>query len=168
LDDQLRFARALARRFADYDTLIATNTAEAIAVAERRHVDAAIVDFYIHTPTRCELGTNAIAALRVVNPCLVAVMLTGAELSFETHRELQRLDAPPYEKCDDSVAKIRAYFDGIPEIPSNFKVPTLHEAKARHARTLIAAFGSMSEAARRTKQDRRTLQRILNKGSKKN
>jgi ActR/RegA family two-component response regulator len=166
VDDKADFARSIARRFSDYEGLVATDGAAAIAHARARRLDNAIVDLFIQNDGICEWGVDVIVSLRRIHPPLQAVILTGADLSHQTHRELARIGVLAYLKDSDEVARIRNYFDGIEESASVQRVPTPEEANARYMRTVVAAYGSMSAAARRIGRDRRTIQRILKKNAR--
>ncbi len=163
-DDTLReqLARAFvsrgfeARAAADYD--------EAMALAGDEPPELAVVD--LRMPGRS--GLELVRDLKAVDATIKIVVLTGYG-SIATAIDAMKLGAvyylPKPADADDILAAF-ARGEGAPLEPSQgeFAAPSLERLKWEHINLVLAdCGGNVSEAARRLKMHRRTLQRMLNK-----
>jgi two-component system response regulator RegA len=163
-DERLRdsLARALTKR--GYDVRCAGNYEEALAIAQATSPELAVVDLRMPGPSGLEL----LRALKELDPETRIVVLTGYG-SIATTIDAMRLGAVYYLQKPADADEILAAFaraDAPPldAIPDHLDPPSLERVKWEHvARVLSDAGGNVSEAARKLKLHRRSLQRMLQK-----
>ena len=161
VDDDASFANTLARALArrGMTVSIAHTSAEAIALANNNRFDRAIVDLKIDTDS----GLDLIASVRLSQPALQIVMLTGYS-SIATAVEAVKRGATNY-LCKPASAEqiLNAFNDdvdtAIPDTP-----PSVNRLEWEHIqRVLNEHDGNVSATARALGMHRRTLQRKLQK-----
>jgi len=154
-----RLGRALVRR--GHTILEAGDYGSALELVKREGPELAVVDLRMPGPSGLELVRDALA----VDPRLRIVVLTGYG-SIATATEAIRLGALNYLPKPADAEEILAAFqlqpepagEGREEIPT----PSLARAEWEHInRVLTDCGGNISEAAKRLKLHRRTLQRKL-------
>jgi two-component system response regulator RegA len=163
-DDVLRgrLARALAER--GFDVFTADGYPEAVAIARSESPELALVD--LKMPGRS--GLEVVQALKEIDPQTKVVVLTGYG-SIATAMDAVRLGATHYISKPADVDDILTAFarddeDLAAAIEPEFKAPSLARAEWEHInRVLSDSGGNVSEAARRLKIHRRSLQRKLQK-----
>lgn len=163
-DERLRdsLARALTKR--GYAVRCAGNYDEALALAQAASPEFAVVDLRMPGPSGLEL----LRALKELDPETRIVVLTGYG-SIATTIDAMRLGAVYYLQKPADADEILAAFaraDAPPldTIPDQLDPPSLERVKWEHvARVLSDVGGNVSEAARKLKLHRRSLQRMLQK-----
>jgi two-component system response regulator RegA len=166
VDDDAALRTRLARAFGErgFEALVAADYDEAIVVAEREWPEYALVDMRL--PGRS--GLEIVRALKGIDPETRIVVLTGYG-SIATAMDAVRLGALNYISKPADVDDILTAFargEAPPSVPagSNFTAPSLARAEWEHInRVLSDCDGNVSEAARRLKIHRRSLQRKLQK-----
>jgi two-component system, response regulator RegA len=163
-DDQIfrtRLIKALSTR--GYDTHDAASVDQAIEVARRVKPDHAIVD--LRMPGQS--GLILISELVQIRPDIQVIVLTGYG-SIATAVEAMRRGAMDYLQKPCDADQIVAAFDRAGEQESGTPadepepVPTLARVEWEHIQRVLAdTGGNISEAARRLKLHRRSLQRKL-------
>jgi two-component system response regulator RegA len=163
-DERLRdsLARALTKR--GYAVRCAGNYDEALALAQAASPEFAVIDLRMPGPSGLEL----LRALKELDPETRIVVLTGYG-SIATTIDAMRLGAVYYLQKPADADEILAAFaraDAPPldAIPEQLDPPSLERVKWEHvARVLSDVGGNVSEAARKLKLHRRSLQRMLQK-----
>lgn len=163
-DDDLfrgRLGRALESR--GWETLLASNTSQALDAAEEHAPDLAIVDLRLGS----ENGLDIVRKLRALDPTMFILMLTGWG-SIATALEAVRGGANHYLSKPVDADQIITVFNsspvtGIdPNPPSS--VPSLARVEWEHIQRVIAdCGGNISQAARALGIHRRSLQRKISK-----
>ncbi len=164
VDDDQAFssvlARALDRR--GYQSTIAHNVTEAIALAKEQLFDKAVVDLKMDGPS----GLTLIPELKALQPDIDIVMLTGYS-SITTAVEAVKLGALNYLCKPANTEEILAAFeqiDGNPAVPIPDHHPTVDRLEWEHIQKVLNENnGNISATARALGMHRRTLQRKLNK-----
>jgi two-component system response regulator RegA len=157
-----RLAQALVKR--GYAVRSAGNYDEAMAIAQESSPEFAVVDLRMPGPSGLEL----LRALKELDPETRIVVLTGYG-SIATTIDAMRLGAVYYLQKPADADEILAAFaraDAAPldAIPETGDPPSLERVKWEHvARVLSDSGGNVSEAARKLKLHRRSLQRMLQK-----
>ena len=154
-----RLGRALARR--GHTILEAGDYGSALELVKREAPELAVVDLRMPGPSGLELVRDAL----VIEPGLKIVVLTGYG-SIATATEAIRLGAFNYLPKPADAEEILAAFDRpaepVLEPPEEIGTPSLARAEWEHInRVLTDCGGNISEAAKRLKLHRRTLQRKL-------
>jgi two-component system response regulator RegA len=162
-DEALRERLARAFRSRGYEARTASSCEEAIALAETDSPEYAVVD--LRLPGRS--GLEIVRALRAIDEGTKIVMLTGYG-SIATAMEAVRLGALNYlSKPADADSILAAFNRGDPDKPvalDSYVAPSLARAEWEHInRVLSDCDGNVSEAARRLRIHRRSLQRKLQK-----
>jgi two-component system, response regulator RegA len=167
VDDDAVLLGRLVRAFRDrdYEAFGATSFEDALAIARRDPPELAVVDLRIAEASGLEL----LRELLELDPATRIVMLTGYG-SIANAIDAVRLGATYYLTKPADVDDILAAFarnSGPPprelEAPQ-FEAPSLARAEWEHInRVLSDCGGNISEAARRLKIHRRSLQRKLHK-----
>jgi two-component system response regulator RegA len=163
-DERLRerLARALEKR--GYLVRTAGNYDEALAAAQASSPELAVVDLRMPGPSGLEL----IRALKENDPETRILVLTGYG-SIATTVDAMRLGAVYYLQkpadADDIIAAFaRAEAPPLEALPDDLDPPSLERVKWEHvSRVLADCGGNVSEAARKLKLHRRSLQRMLYK-----
>ncbi len=163
-DERLRerLARALEKR--GYAVRTASNYDDALAIAKEVAPEYAVVDLRMPGPSGLEL----LRALKEIDPETRVVVLTGYG-SIATTIDAMRLGAVYYlQKPADAdevlAAFARAEAPPSAEVADSADPPSLERVKWEHvARVLSDCGGNVSEAARKLKLHRRSLQRMLQK-----
>lgn len=163
-DERLRerLARALEKR--GYLVRTAGNYDEALAQAREASPELAVVDLRMPGPSGLEL----VRALKENDPETRIVVLTGYG-SIATTIDAMRLGAvyylqKPADAEDIIAAFARAEAPPMEAIPEHLDPPSLERVKWEHvSRVLADCGGNVSEAARKLKLHRRSLQRMLQK-----
>jgi two-component system response regulator RegA len=163
-DAVLRGRLAVAFRARGYETHVAADYDEAVRVAERESPEYALVD--LRLPGRS--GIEIVRALKAIDAETRVVVLTGYG-SIATAMDAVRLGAANYISKPADVDDILTAFvrgDAPPAVgpDATFTSPSLARAEWEHInRVLSDCDGNVSEAARRLKIHRRSLQRKLHK-----
>jgi two-component system response regulator RegA len=163
-DERLRerLARALEAR--GYSVRTASDYDEALRVARECLPELAVVDLRMPGPSGLEL----IRALKELDPETRIVVLTGYG-SIATTIDAMRLGAVYYlQKPADADDVLGAFARGEAppdgSIDQDLDPPSLERVKWEHvSRVLADCGGNVSEAARKLKLHRRSLQRMLQK-----
>ncbi len=166
VDDDERLRERLARAFearglvtrtaGDYDS--------ALVIAKESLPELAVVDLRMPGPSGLEL----IRALKELDPETKIVVLTGYG-SIATTIDAMRLGAVYYlQKPADADDVLAAFARGEAPVTENLDQgadpPSLERVKWEHvSRVLADCGGNVSEAARKLKLHRRSLQRMLQK-----
>lgn len=165
VDDDDRFRERLEKSLVarGYDVLAAPDHAAAMLLANRRHIDRALVDLRMPGPS----GLVLIVELRERHPALEIVVLTGYG-SIATAVEAMRLGARDYLTKPCHTDRILKAFDADPERPLedpvDYEVPSLARMEREHIeRVLRECNGNVSKTARVLGMHRRTLQLKLAK-----
>jgi two-component system response regulator RegA len=166
VDDDERLRERLARALRERGHTVFTAGAfeEAVQLAERECPEWAVVDLRMPGPS----GIDLIRALRQLDPETRIVVLTGYG-SIATTVDAMRLGAVHYLQkpadADDLLAAFAA--DGSQAssaLGSEGEPPSLERVKWEHVNRVLAdCQGNVSEAARKLKLHRRSLQRMLQK-----
>ena len=165
VDDDDTFRVRLARALEDrgFEVVAARGYAEAMDAARQQPPELAAVD--LRMPGRS--GLELVEALKALDPETRIVVLTGYG-SIATAIEALRLGATHYltkpVDADDVVAAFHKG-EGEPRAPvQDFAAPSLARVEWEHIqRVLTDCDGNVSEAARRLRIHRRSLQRKLQK-----
>jgi two-component system response regulator RegA len=166
VDDDERLRARLARAFEARGLAVRTagNYDEALTVAAESLPEMAVVDLRMPGPSGLEL----IRALKELDPETRIVVLTGYG-SIATTIDAMRLGAVYYlqKPADaDEILSAFARADAPPSesIATDADPPSLERVKWEHvSRVLADCSGNVSEAARKLKLHRRSLQRMLQK-----
>jgi len=163
-DAMLRNRLAAAFRERGFEARAAADYDEAIALANVESPEYALVD--LRLPGRS--GLEIVRALRVIDSETKIVVLTGYG-SIATAMDAVRLGAMNYISKPADVDDILLAFSRAETEPAvtaepDFAPPSLARAEWEHInRVLSDSDGNISEAARRLKIHRRSLQRKLQK-----
>ncbi len=164
-DDEVlrtRLARALEER--GYETWQAGGYDEAMAIARRESPEMAVVDLRMPGPSGLELLRD----LKALDPETRVLVLTGYG-SIATTVDAMRLGAVSFLQKPANADEILAAFaraDAPPLEAGQVELhpPSLERVKWEHINRVLAdCGGNLSEAARRLKLHRRSLQRLLQK-----
>jgi two-component system, response regulator RegA len=163
-DERLRnrLARALTARGLSVCT--ASHYEEALAVAREQLPELAVIDLRMPGPSGLEL----IRGLKELDPETRIVVLTGYG-SIATAIDAMRLGAvfylqKPADADDVLAAFARAEAPPTESLDQDMDPPSLERVKWEHvSRVLADCGGNVSEAARKLKLHRRSLQRMLQK-----
>ncbi len=167
VDDDEVFRTRLARAFQDrdFDTQAAGNYDEAVVLAEADSPEYAVVD--LRMPGRS--GLELVKALHEIDAATKTVVLTGYG-AIATAIDAIRLGATYYLSKPADADDILAAFNRAkappldPPEPQYGQAPSLARAEWEHInRVLSDCGGNISEAARRLRIHRRSLQRKLQK-----
>lgn len=166
VDDDERLRTRLSRALESRGLAVraACNYDEALAIARESLPEMAVVDLRMPGPSGLEL----IRALKELDPETRIVVLTGYG-SIATTIDAMRLGAVYYlQKPADAdevlAAFARAEAPPAEGMPSDLDPPSLERVKWEHvSRVLADCQGNVSEAARKLKLHRRSLQRMLQK-----
>jgi two-component system, response regulator RegA len=166
VDDDERLRLRLARAFEARGLAVRTaaNYDEALAVARESLPELAVVDLRMPGASGLEL----IRALKELDPETRIVVLTGYG-SIATTIDAMRLGAVYYlQKPADAdeilSAFARADLPPLDSLTPDLDPPSLERVKWEHvSRVLADCNGNVSEAARKLKLHRRSLQRMLQK-----
>lgn len=166
VDDDRVFRERLARAFRDrgFDVRTAGGAEEAMTLARDDPPELALVD--LRMPGRT--GLELLRELLALDPTTKVVMLTGWG-SIATAVEAVRLGATNYlAKPADADDVLAAFARGdappLEPLPATYEAPSLARAEWEHInRVLSDCGGNISEAARRLRIHRRSLQRKLQK-----
>jgi two-component system response regulator RegA len=164
VDDDARLRDQLARalRSRGYAVNTAGNFDEGMAAARESSPEYAVVDLRMPGPSGLEL----VRGLKELDPETRIVVLTGYG-SIATTIDAMRLGAVYYLQkpadADDVIAAFaKADAPPLEAIPESGETPSLERVKWEHvSRVLADCGGNVSEAARRLKLHRRSLQRML-------
>jgi two-component system response regulator RegA len=162
-DSTLRSRLAAAFRQRGYEAAEASNEREACALASEDSPEYAVVDLRLGV----ESGLDVVRALRAIDSETKIVVLTGYG-SIATAMEAVRLGATGYITKPADVDDVLAAFarGDAPAVPpsAGYAAPSLARAEWEHINRVLAdCDGNISEAARRLKIHRRSLQRKLQK-----
>jgi two-component system response regulator RegA len=166
IDDDEVFRQRLCRAFLlrGWEAYEAGNAAAALAAAREFGPDLAVVDLRLPG----ESGMDIVRELRAVDATISIIMLTGYG-SIATAVEAVRLGATNYlAKPADADDVLAAFARGdappLEPPPATYEAPSLARAEWEHInRVLSDCGGNVSEAARRLRIHRRSLQRKLQK-----
>jgi two-component system response regulator RegA len=166
VDDDTTLRERLARAFRSrgYDVRTASHYDEAISAARQDSPELAVVDLRMPGPSGLEL----IRDLKAIDPATRIVVVTGYG-SIATTIEAMKLGAVYYlpKPADaDEILGAFARGDSPPlEVGAvDFAPASIERVKWEHINMVLAdCAGNVSEAARRLKMHRRTLQRMLQK-----
>jgi two-component system response regulator RegA len=165
VDDDATFRERLARAFRarGFDARSASDSAEALRMAEEDSPEYAVVDLRMPEPS----GLEVVKRLKVIDPTTKVLVLTGYG-SIATALEAMRLGAVHYltkpADLDDILAALERDGSGeaSPEILQ--EPPSLARVEWEHInRVLVDCGGNISKAARVLGLHRRSLQRKLAK-----
>lgn len=162
-DDALRERLARAFRARGFEVRTASSLAEAVTLAQAESPEYAVVDLRLPGAS----GLEIVKALRSIDEETKIVMLTGYG-SIATAMEAVRLGALNYlSKPADADSILAAFSRGEgdrPSTPDTYVAPSLARAEWEHINRVLAdCDGNVSEAARRLRIHRRSLQRKLQK-----
>ncbi len=159
-DDEVfreRLARALRAR--EYEVTTAADHDAALAAAEGRRFDFAVVDLRMPGPS----GMALIGPLRALAPGLRIVVLTGYG-SISSAVDALRAGAHDYLSKPVDAEEVLAALTGEPAHPAAAAPPTMARAEWEHIQRVLGDTGNnISETARRLGITRRTLQLKLKK-----
>jgi two-component system response regulator RegA len=166
VDDDSVLRERLARAFRErgFDVVTAGDADSALAMARRDSTELAVVD--LRMPGRS--GLDLVKGLLEIDPATKVVVLTGYG-SIATAMDAARLGATHYLPKPADVDEILMAFakgDAPISVPpdADLTAPSLARAEWEHInRVLSDCDGNISEAARRLKIHRRSLQRKLQK-----
>jgi two-component system, response regulator RegA len=160
VDDDEPFRLALRNAFArrGYEVALAGNAQEAQAAIQQAPPDYAVVDLRMPGPS----GLEVVRALRALPVPVQVVVLTGYG-TIGTAVEAMRLGAINYLNKPADADEVEAALLGK-RTPAVHEVPSLDRQEWEYLNRILAdCNGNISEAARRLKMHRRTLQRKLQK-----
>jgi two-component system response regulator RegA len=161
-DDTLRTRLAAAFRKRGYEASEASSEAEARGLATADSPEYAVVDLRLGADS----GLDVVRALRAIDAETKIVVLTGYG-SIATAMEAVRLGATGYISKPADVDDVLAAFarsDSTAVPAAGYSAPSLARAEWEHINRVLAdCEGNISEAARRLKIHRRSLQRKLQK-----
>ncbi|MES1171937.1 MAG: response regulator [Bacteroidota bacterium] len=167
VDDDVVLRERLARAFRarGFDTRAAGDYDEAMRLAREDSPEMAVVDLKMPGKSGLELVRDLVA----VDEETRVVVLTGYG-SIATTIDAMKLGAVYYLPKPADADEILAAFSRGTEPPlgrlgaSDFSPPSLERVKWEHINIVLAdCDGNISQAARRLKMHRRTLQRVLQK-----
>ena len=161
VDDDEPFRLALRNAFVrrGYHVSLASGYDEAVAAASQHPPDYAVVD--LRMPGRG--GLEVVRELRALPAPPVVVVLTGYG-TIGTAVEAVRMGAVNYLNKPADADEIEAALQGLKPAPTVVEVPSLDRQEWEYLNRILAdCNGNISEAARRLKMHRRTLQRKLQK-----
>jgi two-component system response regulator RegA len=166
VDDDAVLRTRLVRAFADrgYEARGAANSDEAMRLADHDPPELAIIDLVIGN----ESGLELVRRLLSIDAATKIVVLTGYG-SIATAIDAVRLGAVYYLQKPADVDDVLAAFARGNAPPSvrpeaDYRPPSLARAEWEHIQRVLAdCNGNVSEAARRLKLHRRSLQRKLAK-----
>jgi two-component system response regulator RegA len=164
VDDDPRLRDSLARAMASrgYAVRTAGNYDAAMVLARELTPEYAVVDLRMPGPSGLEL----VRGLKELDPETRIIVLTGYG-SIATTIDAMRLGAVYYMQkpadADDIIAAFaKADAPPLEAMPENAETPSLERVKWEHvSRVLADCGGNVSEAARRLRLHRRSLQRML-------
>lgn len=164
VDDDVRLRERLSRALVSrgYAVRTAGNYDEALVLAREASPELAVVDLHMPGPSGLEL----VRALKELDPETRIIVLTGYG-SIATTIDAMRLGAVYYLQkpadADDILAAFaKADAPPLESLPESADTPSLERVKWEHlSRVLADCGGNVSEAARRLKLHRRSLQRML-------
>lgn len=163
VDDHELFRERLARAFRTrgFDVRTAGSVSEALAAAREDAPELAVVDLSLPDGS----GLHVLRELLVIEPATRVLILTGYG-SVASAVDAMRIGAATYlQKPADADAILDAFerAEAPVEIPeANYTPPTLDRVEWEHIQRVLAdCGGNISEAARRLKLHRRSLQRKL-------
>ena len=163
-DERLRERLGRALQARGLSVKLASNYDDALRVARESLPEMAVVDLRMPGPSGLEL----IRALKELDPETRIVVLTGYG-SIATTIDAMRLGAvyylqKPADADDVLSAFARAEAPPAEGIAQDVEPPSLERVKWEHvSRVLADCGGNVSEAARKLKLHRRSLQRMLQK-----
>jgi two-component system response regulator RegA len=163
-DDTLRSRLAAALRQRGYEASEASSEKQACSIATHESPEYAVVDLRLGA----ESGLDVVRALKAIDAETKIVVLTGYG-SIATAMEAVRLGASGYITKPADVDDVLAAFArgdaaAVTPPPSGYAAPSLARAEWEHINRVLAdCDGNISEAARRLKVHRRSLQRKLQK-----
>ena len=162
-DDTLRSRLAAALRLRGYEASEASSEKQACAIATVDSPEYAVVDLRLGA----ESGLDVVRALKAIDAETKIVVLTGYG-SIATAMEAVRLGASGYitkpADADDVLAAFARGDAAVAPHPPGYSAPSLARAEWEHINRVLAdCDGNISEAARRLKIHRRSLQRKLQK-----
>jgi len=165
-DDDATLRERLGRAFRSrgYDARLAESYDEAMALARQESTELAVVDLRMPGPSGLELVRDLIA----LDATTRIVVVTGYG-SIATAIDAVKLGAVHYlQKPADADEILAAFARGdsppLVSVTTEFDAPSLERVKWEHiSRVMSDCGGNISEAARKLKLHRRTLQRILHK-----
>jgi two-component system response regulator RegA len=163
-DERLRerLAKALEKRGLVVST--ASDYASALTLAEQDAPELAVLDLRMPGPSGLEL----LRALKALDPATRIVVLTGYG-SIATTIDAMRLGAVYYLQKPADADEILAAFERgaappLEAVANEMEPPSLERVKWEHvSRVLADCGGNVSEAARKLRLHRRSLQRMLHK-----
>ncbi len=161
VDDDEPFRLALRNAFLrrGYQVSLAGSPAEVDAALREGQPDYAVVDLKMPGGS----GLEVVKALRALAPAPQVVVLTGYG-TIGSAVEAVRLGAINYLNKPADAEEIEAALQGKRAPPPADDVPSLDRTKWEYLNRVLAnCNGNISEAARRLKMHRRTLQRMLQK-----
>ncbi|MBX3161857.1 MAG: response regulator [Deltaproteobacteria bacterium] len=160
-------ALAAHRRFGNRERVVITASTPiaAIEIAQAQLIDLAIVDLRIgRSAAMLESGIEVVRELKRVQPSM-AVALVSGYLSVETAVSASRAGADLVKFKPVTIPELlHALQQGDPTPPLTVETPSLARAEWEHLQRVLAdAKGNVSEAARRLRIFRTSLQRKLKK-----
>jgi two-component system response regulator RegA len=161
VDDDEPFRVAMRNAFLrrGYEVSLAGSADEAQALLQREAPDYAVVDLRMPGPS----GLEVVRALRALSDPPQVVVLTGYG-TIGTAVEAIRLGAINYLNKPADADEVEAALLGKRPPPPVDEVPSLDRQEWEYLNRILAdCNGNISEAARRLKMHRRTLQRKLQK-----
>lgn len=166
VDDHAVFREQLARAFRarGYEVRTAANADEAVVLAREDSPELAVVD--LKMPGRS--GLECVRDLVEIDPSTRVLVLTGYG-SISTAVEAMRLGAASYLQKPADVGDILTAFERaaappLSSVETDYEPPSLARAEWEHIQRVLAdCDGNVSEAARRLKMHRRSLQRKLSR-----
>ncbi len=161
VDDDEPFRLALRNAFQrrGYEVMLAGNHDEAVASVRQTAPDYAVVD--MRMPGKS--GLEVVRELRALHTPPTVVVLTGYG-TIGTAVEAVRMGAVNYLNKPADADEIEAALKGQKPAPPVDEVPSLDRQEWEYLNRILAdCNGNISEAARRLKMHRRTLQRKLQK-----
>lgn len=165
VDDEDTFRERLARalRARQLEVMTAAGYDQAVELARQQSPELAVVNLRMPEHSGLEL----IKALKAIDPSTRILVLTGYG-SIATAVEAVRLGALQYlskpADADDILAAFAREPGAASELPTEFEAPSLARVEWEHIqRVLTDCAGNVSEAARRLRIHRRSLQRKLQK-----
>ena|SRR5438094_4689943 len=161
VDDDEPFRLAMRTAFArrGYEVSLASNADEAQAIIRQTPPEYAVIDLRMPGPS----GLEVVRALRALAAPAQVVVLTGYG-TIGTAVEAIRLGAINYLSKPADAEDVEAALLGKRAPPPVHEVPSLDRQEWEYLNRILAdCNGNISEAARRLKMHRRTLQRKLQK-----
>ncbi len=165
VDDNETFRTRLGRAFETrgWEAYLASNGDEAMTLAREMAPDMAVVDLRIAS----ESGLDVVPILRALDATLSIIMLTGYG-SIATALESIRRGADHYLTKPVDADQILTAFEALPaqqlDLKSTESVPSLARVEWEHInRVLTDCGGNVTQAAKKLKIHRRSLQRKLSR-----